>query len=107
MTAIPASREDTFPKLLARNASVRGSRTAIRHKDLGIWQAWTWSQVDEITARLTVANLPVAVSLAEVPMTIRGFGHVKQRNLDEAKARQEDLLSRLRTERGVPSMAAE
>ena len=48
MTAIPASREDTFPKLLARNASVRGSRTAIRHKDLGIWQAWTWSQVDEI-----------------------------------------------------------
>ncbi|MCZ8098276.1 MAG: indolepyruvate ferredoxin oxidoreductase family protein [Burkholderiales bacterium] len=63
--------------------------------------------LDEITARLTVANLPVAVSLAEVPMTIRGFGHVKQRNLDEAKARQEDLLSRLRTERGVPAMAAE
>ena len=46
MTAIPASREDTFPKLLARNASVRGARPAIRHKDLGIWQTWTWSDVN-------------------------------------------------------------
>ena len=48
MVATQASREDTFPKLLDRNASVRGARTAMRHKDLGIWQAWTWSQVREI-----------------------------------------------------------
>ncbi len=46
MTAVQASREDTFPKLLARNASVRGARPAIRHKDLGIWQTWTWSDVN-------------------------------------------------------------
>jgi long-chain acyl-CoA synthetase len=42
---------DTFPKLLIRNAQVRGARPAIRHKYLGIWQSWTWAQVlDEARA---------------------------------------------------------
>jgi len=36
---------DTFPKLLAHNASARGARAAIREKDLGIWQAWSWAEV--------------------------------------------------------------
>jgi long-chain acyl-CoA synthetase len=36
---------DTFPKLLAHNAAIHGARPALRHKDLGIWQTWTWSQV--------------------------------------------------------------
>ena len=38
---------DTFPKLLRRNAAVRGGGTAFRHKDLGIWQSWTWAEVYE------------------------------------------------------------
>jgi long-chain acyl-CoA synthetase len=42
---------DTFPKLLIRNAQIHAQRPAIRHKDLGIWQTWTWSQVlDEVRA---------------------------------------------------------
>ncbi len=42
---------DTFPKLLIHNARVRGDRPAMRHKDLGIWQTWTWAQVlDEVRA---------------------------------------------------------
>jgi long-chain acyl-CoA synthetase len=36
---------DTFPKLLLRNAARFGQRPAFRHKDLGIWQTWTWAQV--------------------------------------------------------------
>jgi long-chain acyl-CoA synthetase len=36
---------DTFPRLLAHHAKTRGNRPAIREKDLGIWQTWTWSQV--------------------------------------------------------------
>src|SRR5512134_1080855 len=36
---------DTFPKLLLRNARVRSDRPAIREKDYGIWQTWTWAQV--------------------------------------------------------------
>ncbi len=43
--------EDTFPRLLLHHAAVRGGRTAIREKDLGIWLSWTWSQVaDEVRA---------------------------------------------------------
>jgi long-chain acyl-CoA synthetase len=36
---------DTFPKLLIHNAATRGDRISMRHKDLGIWQSWTWAQV--------------------------------------------------------------
>ena len=40
---------DTFPRLLLEHAAVRGRRVAIREKDLGIWQSWTWQQVaDEV-----------------------------------------------------------
>jgi len=39
---------DTFPRLLLRNAARFGARPAFRHKDLGIWQTWTWAQVAEI-----------------------------------------------------------
>jgi len=39
---------DTFPKLLVRNARTFGRRPAMRHKDLGIWQTWTWAQALEI-----------------------------------------------------------
>src|SRR5258706_36491 len=40
---------DTFPKLLVHHARVRGERPAIREKDLGIWQTWTWREyADEV-----------------------------------------------------------
>jgi long-chain acyl-CoA synthetase len=46
-----AGQADTFPKLLLRNARERGGRVAFRHKDLGIWQSWTWAEVtDQIRA---------------------------------------------------------
>jgi long-chain acyl-CoA synthetase len=46
-----AAEADTFPKLLIHNAQVRGARTAMRHKDLGIWQSWTWADIfDEVRA---------------------------------------------------------
>ena len=35
---------DTFPRLLKLHAQQRGGATAIREKDLGIWQGWSWSQ---------------------------------------------------------------
>src|SRR5882757_3224673 len=43
--AVDAARADTFPKLLIRNARLYADRPAYRHKDLGIWQVWTWAQV--------------------------------------------------------------
>ena len=42
---------DTFPKLLLHHARTRGARPAIREKDLGIWQTWTWKKLaDEVRA---------------------------------------------------------
>ena len=38
---------DTIPKLLLDHAKHRGNSPANRHKDLGIWQSWTWSEVAE------------------------------------------------------------
>ena len=44
-------RCDTFPKVLLYNAGRRGDRPAVREKDYGIWQSWTWSAVaDEVRA---------------------------------------------------------
>ncbi len=48
---VPASHgaADTYPRLLLRHAETRGGRTAMREKDLGIWQSWTWKQsADEV-----------------------------------------------------------
>ncbi len=42
---------DTFPKLLLHHARVRPERPAIREKDLGIWQTWSWRRfADEVRA---------------------------------------------------------
>ncbi len=42
---------DTLPKVLLENARVFAKRPAIRLKDLGIWQTWTWEQaLDQVRA---------------------------------------------------------
>jgi long-chain acyl-CoA synthetase len=49
--AAASAGDDTFPKLLLRNAELRGRRPAMRRKDLGIWQTWSWAEVaDEMRA---------------------------------------------------------
>ncbi|MDG4553417.1 MAG: AMP-binding protein [Candidatus Competibacter sp.] len=45
-TGAPA-KVRTFPRLLFHHAQARGNAPAIREKDLGIWQTWTWSDVAE------------------------------------------------------------
>jgi len=46
-----AARADTFPQLLLRNAKQFADHPAIREKNLGIWQGWTWAEVlDEVRA---------------------------------------------------------
>jgi len=39
-----AATADTFPKLLLEHARERGAHPALREKDLGVWQTWTWAQ---------------------------------------------------------------
>ena len=38
---------DTFPRLLLHHAQAWTDRPAIREKDLGIWQTWSWREVAE------------------------------------------------------------
>jgi len=47
MTQVNATVADTFPKLLVQNAARLGGRPAVREKEFGIWQAWTWAQMKE------------------------------------------------------------
>lgn len=51
-SAITTTRAmDTLPKLLKHHAEVRPNHPAMREKDFGIWQTWSWKQVhDEIMA---------------------------------------------------------
>ncbi len=46
-----AASHDTFPKLLLDHLRRRPARPAMRWKDLGIWQTWSWAdQFDEVRA---------------------------------------------------------
>src|SRR3954464_11281864 len=36
---------DTFPKMLLAHAQERPDRTAMREKDYGIWQSWSWMRI--------------------------------------------------------------
>ncbi|MEP6722906.1 MAG: AMP-binding protein, partial [Variovorax sp.] len=42
---LPPLPADTFPRLLAAHAARQPAAPAVREKDLGIWQAWTWADV--------------------------------------------------------------
>ena len=43
---------DTFPKLVRRNAERFPGKIAIREKDLGIWQSYTWREYFEQSRRI-------------------------------------------------------
>ena len=46
-TAAHASGLDTFPRLLMHHARQRPNRPAMREKEYGIWQTYTWMEVAE------------------------------------------------------------
>ena len=60
----------------------------------------------EILAGLSPGNHALAVEIAALPLAIRGFGHVKERNRLAAKDCQAKLLKRWRGS-GVSADAAE
>lgn len=43
---------DTFPKLILTNARTRGRRPAMRRKDFGIWQSWSWVEAYDFMVAL-------------------------------------------------------
>jgi indolepyruvate ferredoxin oxidoreductase len=94
-------------RTLARLRRFRGGaldifgRTEERRKEralIGQYEAL----IDELLARLSPQNYDLAVALASIPEHIRGYGHVKERHLKDAKAREAALLERFR---GTPEPA--
>jgi indolepyruvate ferredoxin oxidoreductase len=50
--------------------------------------------VETLLAGLARENHALALEIASLPETIRGFGHIKAKSVEAARARQAELLSR-------------
>ncbi|MDP6969339.1 MAG: AMP-binding protein [Gammaproteobacteria bacterium] len=50
----PGPGLDTFPKLLLHNARMFPDKDAMREKEFGIWQSWTWQAVADEIERFTL-----------------------------------------------------
>ena len=91
-------------KVLARCRGLRGTlldpfgHTAERRLERQLITDYERTIAD-IEALLSEETLPLAVELASVPATIRGYGHVKRRNIDAARKRERALLEQLRAPR--------
>ncbi|RRJ85191.1 indolepyruvate ferredoxin oxidoreductase family protein [Aestuariirhabdus litorea] len=105
-TGLPVKREygswmlGAF-RLLARLKGLRGSALDIfgytdeRRQERRSIEEFR-SVVEEMLGTLSEKNFDTAVQLAELPLEIKGFGYVKDRNLEQVKASQEALLKEFR-----------
>ncbi|HZP85843.1 MAG TPA: indolepyruvate ferredoxin oxidoreductase family protein [Burkholderiales bacterium] len=59
--------------------------------------------VEQILSRLSPENHAIALQIAQLPLSMRGFGHVKRRNVEGARKRREALMAQLE---GRAAMAA-
>ncbi|TVQ29691.1 MAG: indolepyruvate ferredoxin oxidoreductase family protein [Geminicoccaceae bacterium] len=98
-------------KLLAKLKFLRGTRldpfgwTAERRSERQLIVDYE-TLVDELVAHLDRDTHALALELAAIPERIRGFGHVKERHLHEAKAREAELLAEFRAAAQRPRLAA-
>jgi indolepyruvate ferredoxin oxidoreductase len=98
-------------RLLAALKGLRGTRldlfgyTAERRRErrlIGEYEA----TVETLLAGLEPNNHALAVQIAALPETMRGFGHIKDKNIDIAKEREASLLTAYRNP-ALQSAAAE
>ena len=61
--------------------------------------------VDALLSTLAPDNHALAVEIASLPDSIRGFGHVKAKAMEEAKAREAELMGAFRANEPIPSAA--
>jgi indolepyruvate ferredoxin oxidoreductase len=90
-------------RLLAKCRGLRGTpldpfgRSADRKLDRQLIADYE-RVIDEILAGLTQSKHETAVELAALPDEMRGFGHVRERYVTHARARQATLLAALRAQ---------
>ena len=83
--------------LLAKLRFLRGTafdpfgRTGERRMERRLIEDYK-ATVSSLLDSLSASNLALATEIAEVPEHIRGYGHVKERHLKEAKAREAALV---------------
>ena len=65
------------------------------------------AMVGEMLTKLTRENLGLAVEIAGLPMDMRGYGPIKDRNVAAAKAREAELLNSFRQPATPQPLAAE
>jgi indolepyruvate ferredoxin oxidoreductase len=88
-------------RLLARLKGLRGTAldifgsTAERREERQLITDYE-ALIDELSPRLAPHNHAIAVELASIPEQIRGYGHVKQRHLKAAKAKEAELVAAYR-----------
>ena len=64
------------------------------------------STVDELIGGLSRDNLALAVQIATLPESIRGYGHLKAKSAAEARVKQDEPLARLRNPAAPVARAA-
>jgi indolepyruvate ferredoxin oxidoreductase len=57
--------------------------------------------IDELLSGLTPENMSLALKLAALPEQIRGFGHVKEKNLETTRDAWQALLAQWRSPDGT------
>jgi indolepyruvate ferredoxin oxidoreductase len=88
-------------KLLAKLRFLRGgaldpfNRTTERKRERALISEYE-ATVEELLNRLGTDNHGAAVEIASLPEQIRGYGHVKERHIDDVKAREAELLTAYR-----------
>lgn len=98
-------------KVLARLRGLRGTRfdvfgyTAERRMERQLLSDFE-TMLEQLVATLSPGNHAIAVELAQLPQSIRGFGHVKERNVEAARAREVNLRAAFNNP-AVLTMAAE
>ena len=97
-------------RLLARLKGLRGTgldpfgRTEERRAERALIAEYEGT-VEALLAGLTRDNATLAVEIASLPESIRGYGHIKAKSIAEARVKQEQLLARYRAA-PQPSRAA-
>ena len=83
---------------LAKFKSLRGGMfdvfgyTAERRQERQLIKDYA-AMVETLSSKLTAANVDLAAEIAALPEHIRGYGHVKEQNIQDVKTREAELVA--------------